>query len=124
MPDAQPARPASCRAPRDAMLAFIDLLEREQQALAQPHADALEAIAGEKQVLAREFHALGQSKSAAAAFKADPDMRRMVQRAQLLNEANAKLLTLQRNFCDSRLQLLRGVEQSGALYSANGYLGH
>jgi flagellar biosynthesis/type III secretory pathway chaperone len=111
--------------PREAIRAFIALLERECEALTQPqaaaHADGLEAIAGEKQSLTRELQALC-ARAGQAELKADREFRSMVERARQLNDGNAKLLTMQRGFCESRLHLLRGGD-ANATYRANGTLG-
>jgi flagellar biosynthesis/type III secretory pathway chaperone len=111
--------------PREAIRAFIALLEHECAALTQPqaaaHADGLEAIADAKQSLTRVLQALC-AHAGQAELKADREFRSMVERARQLNDGNARLLAMQRGFCDSRLHLLRGSD-SNATYLANGYLG-
>lgn len=102
-----------------ALLAFIALLEREQQLLIQPHAEALETLAGEKQPLLNQIQALADARTVSN----DRPLREMLQRAHALNAANARLLTLQRASCDSRLGLLRGIDPATALYGASGHLG-
>jgi flagellar biosynthesis/type III secretory pathway chaperone len=116
----QTAAAPEYNAPHAAIAAFIALLEREQQVLAQPQADALEAIAGQKQALLNQMQAAGVS---ARAGLEDPALRALAARAQRLNGANARLLALHRAACESRLQLLRGGQSANALYRASGYLG-
>ena len=102
------------------MRAFIALLEREQQILARPQADALEAIAGQKQVLLDQLALAGRG---APTGQRDPVLRALAARARQLNATNARLLALHRNVCDSRLQVLRGTPSAPSLYRANGLLG-
>ncbi len=99
-----------------AIIAFIALLEHEQQLLVQPQADALEAVAGQKQAL------LQQMAMPTGAARQAPTLLALVARAQQLNSANARLLALHRASCESRLHLLRGGQSANALYRANGYL--
>lgn len=101
------------------LLAFIALLEREQHLLTQPQAEALEALATEKQPLLNQIQALADART----MSNDQPLRELLQRAHALNASNARLLTLQRSSCDVRLNLLRGVDPATALYRANGYLG-
>lgn len=127
MADARlPAEPAARANVRDAIMQFIVLLEREQQTLAQPQADALDAITQQKQMLAEKLRTLDHGASTAAnrILVHDVELTQLAERAQALNTANARLLTLHRNSCENRLRLLRGGEQGNALYSASGYLGH
>lgn len=105
---------------RAALTAIIELLEREQQLLARPQADALEAIAVQKRTLLNQLEVPARG---AQALRDDPALRALVMHAQQLNAANARLLALHRNSCESRLQLLRGGESASTLYRANGYLG-
>jgi flagellar biosynthesis/type III secretory pathway chaperone len=120
-----PNTPHACTTPREAIRAFIALLERECEVLMQPqaaaNADGLEAIAGEKQSLTRALQALC-AQAGHAALHGDREFRGMVARARQLNDSNAKLLTMQRGFCESRLHLLRGSD-AHATYRANGTLG-
>jgi len=121
MPNPQPAAiPAAEIAPRVAITALISLLEREQQLLAQPQADALETITEQKHALLKQWDVPNRSTCAAAH---DPALRALVAHARQLNAANAKLLALHRASCESRLQLLRGGPSATTLYHANGYLG-
>lgn len=124
MPDPRhPARhPAATadNAPHAAITEFIALLEREQHILARPQADALEAIATQKQVLLDQLDPRGRGILAA---RQDPALRALVARARHLNAANARLLAIHRNACDNRLQVLRGGPSTNTLYRANGLLG-
>lgn len=106
--------------PQAALGAFIALLEREQQLLARPQADALEAIAAEKQVLLEQLDPRGRSVQNA---RQDPALRALAARARHLNATNARMLALHRNACDCRLQVLRGGASTPPLYRANGLLG-
>jgi flagellar biosynthesis/type III secretory pathway chaperone len=81
--------------------------------------EALEAIAGEKQPLLDQIQALADPRTT----QQDLALRELVQRTHHLNLTNARLLALQRNSCDSRLNILRGVNPATSLYRANGYLG-
>lgn len=124
MPKPQPAPPPVSRSadpgPRAAIDAVIALLEQEQQLLAQPQADALEAVTARKQALLQQMET---SVRAAAGTLKDPALHALATRAQQLNATNAKLLALHRTCCESRLQQLRGAQSPQALYSASGYLG-
>ncbi len=126
MPDPQRASPHPATTADNplpaAIVAFIALLEREQHILARPHVDALEAITAEKQVLLEHIDQRGRSAQNALQ---DPALRALAVRARHLNAANARLLALHRNVCDSRLQVLRGgpSAQTHTLYRANGLLG-
>lgn len=121
MPDqGLPSQASGQLTPREAITAFIALLEREQQVLAQPQADALEAIANEKQVLLKALPAPGARSAGGTDYAQDPGMRALVERAQQLNHMNARLLNMQRTFCDSRLRLLQGGNAGNGLYHANG----
>ncbi len=110
---------------RETIIAIIALLEREQQLLAQPQADALETIAGQKQALLNRIQtdAPGRGAQSVQSALKDPALRALAARAQQLNAANARLLALHRTACESRLHLLRGGSSANALYRANGYLG-
>lgn len=117
---ASAARAAPAQAPlRAALLAYFTLLEREQQLLTHPDAEALQAVAIEKQALHNQIQAL----AAPATTQQDPALRELVQRTHALNLTNARLVALQRNSCESRLHILRGVDPATSLYRANGYLG-
>jgi flagellar biosynthesis/type III secretory pathway chaperone len=122
MPKPQQAAHAT---PRAAIVAFIALLEREQRLLAQPQADALEALSVEKQRLLAQIDTLYRGASAAGARAAPPDAttRVLAAQAQQLNAINARLLALHRNACESRLRVLRSNTAGTLLYSASGYLG-
>jgi flagellar biosynthesis/type III secretory pathway chaperone len=119
MPKLRPP-PAAAADPHAALTAFIVLLEREQQLLAQPQADALEGIAGEKQALLKQMEIPGRNARAALQ---DPALHALATHAQHLNAANARMLALHRASCERRLQLLRGGPSANTLYSATGYLG-
>jgi len=106
------------------MRAFIALLEREQQLLAQPQAEALQAIAAEKQALAQKLHACSTRCARTVGAPVDAEMSVLTKRARALNTINAKLLAMQRSCCESRLNLLRGRDAADTLYRANGYLTH
>lgn len=106
--------------PRAVLAAFITLLEREQLLLARPQADALQAVAVEKQALLKQMELPGNP---ARAARQDPMVQALAARAQQLNAANARILALHRASCESRLQVLRGGQSSNTLYSASGYLG-
>lgn len=108
--------------PREAITAFIALLEREQQVLAQPQAEALETIALEKQALLKALQSPDTRSSATgkSGHAQDAGMLALVERAQHLNQMNARLLNMQRTFCDSRLRLLQGGRTGNDLYHANG----
>lgn len=106
-------------AARAALGALVALLEHEQSLLVEPDADALQALAAQKQVLLNRVQATGCGAQATAA---DPALRILATRAQRLNAINAKLLAMHRTSCESRLQVLRGGPSAGALYRANGYL--
>ncbi len=120
-PQQVPPRATTVEAnPRAVLAAFITLLEREQQLLARPQADALQAMAIEKQTLLKQMEIPG---STARAAVQDPMVKALAARAHQLNAANARLLALHRTSCESRLQALRGGQSSNTLYSASGYLG-
>jgi flagellar biosynthesis/type III secretory pathway chaperone len=118
MPKSPPAVAAAT--PHAIIAALIALLEQEQQLLAQPQADALEAIARQKQALLNQMEA--PDRNTQARLK-DPALRTLVARAQRLNGINARLLASHRFVCESRLNLLRGGLSANTLYRANGYLG-
>lgn len=103
--------------------ALVTLLEREQAQLTAPEPDALQALAQEKLALCQALapRAAG-ARAHAASHRDDPATRALLARAQHLNTANASLLAMQRMFCESRLQLLRGGERSATTYRANGFL--
>jgi flagellar biosynthesis/type III secretory pathway chaperone len=117
----QPAPPqAAVAAPHAAIIALIALLEREQQLLVQPQAEALEIIAAQKQALLKQ---IALPPGDAHTVRQDPVLRALAARGQLLNAANARMLALHRGCCESRLHLLRGAQSANALYRANGYFG-
>jgi flagellar biosynthesis/type III secretory pathway chaperone len=124
MPKPQPAPPPATGVanlgPRAALTAVIALLEHEQQLLAQPQADALAAVAAQKQVLLQQMEASVHSSRGALN---DPAVRALTVRAQRLNATNARLLALHRTCCESRLHRLRGTQATHTLYGASGYLG-
>jgi flagellar biosynthesis/type III secretory pathway chaperone len=119
-PASPPVTAAADLAPRTAITAVIALLEHEQQLLAQPQADALAAVAAQKQALLQQMEA---SVFATRGALNDPAVRALVRHAQRLNATNARLLALHRTCCENRLHQLRGTQSSHALYSASGYLG-
>lgn len=109
---------------RDTVLALLALLEREQQALHAPDADALAVIAREKELLCQALQP-PRAHARAAASRApsdDAETRALLQRAYQLNTSNATLLAMHRASCESRLRLLRGGSGAATVYHANGYL--
>lgn len=111
---------------RDGLTALVALLEREQQELANPRVESLEAIAREKHVLVNALYdAWGKrSVDATPVPQGEAEIPGLARRAQRLNKSNASLLAMHRSCCESRLGVLRGVDPGHnlALYSANGYL--
>jgi flagellar biosynthesis/type III secretory pathway chaperone len=121
MPDHRlPSQAGGRMTPREAITAFIALLEREQLVLAQPQAEALEAIAVEKQALLTALQSPAARAVSGSSPAQDASMRALVERAQHLNQMNSRLLNMQRTFCDSRLRLLQGGNAGDGLYHANG----
>lgn len=108
-----------------ALRGLIALLQREQELLVQPAVDALNAIAAEKQALLKKLHSLGLTASAVSARaqprELEPEILELTRRAQWLNTANSRLLSMHRTFCENRLRLLRG-DSGKTLYGASGYL--
>lgn len=94
--------------------AFVDLLEREERALAQGDAEAVAALAADK---ARH---LGRLAALDPAPAADPALRALRERARLANERNGRLIALRLSRVSERLEALAGGEAPGSAYGADG----
>jgi flagellar biosynthesis/type III secretory pathway chaperone len=105
---------------REALARFVDLLEREQVALARPASADLQAYADEKLALADHIEAL-RRKQPRGARSTDPVVADLARRARRLNETNGRLIALHLQAVTARLQALEMRERPvDALYQANG----
>lgn len=123
---------------RDALQAFITLLEREQQILLAPDTDPLLELAAEKTRAAEALTARvqqrpqyisaepGQIESwlrqhAPAALDVWLDIRRLGAQAHALNQRNGELIKVRTRYNQQALQALLGATQQAAgLYGPQG----
>ncbi len=128
----------SIEAERDALRAFIALLEREQQILLAPATDPLLELAGEKTHAAETLSAsAGQrrqqfpaepsaiepwlKKNAPGAIGAWHDLLRLAAHASQLNRLNGELIQVRLRYNRQALHALIGASQQAAgLYGPNG----
>ncbi len=107
-----------------AMQAFIEVLEREQRALAHPASADVQAFADERLRLADQIEALRRKTPRNAAVDpaaVDPELAALARRARRLNETNGRLIALHLQSVTARLQALETRERPvDALYQANG----
>jgi len=104
--------------PATALLQAIALLEQESDTLVQGNSDSLAAISARKaQKLTHLSEALG-ALNAQQKYR----YRSLIERAQALNDRNARLLAARLMSNSARLEALTGRPHTprSALYSANG----
>lgn len=117
-PDASP-----CVREREALSRFIELLEREHQALIEPDAETLQDLIREKLTLIQDLGRLRDTRiadSSPAGLQALADIRNLTVAAQRLNDINTRLLASQRAHCEARLQALRNNSALATVYGADG----
>jgi flagellar biosynthesis/type III secretory pathway chaperone len=102
---------------------FLSLLEREQMELASPRPEALERLAGEKQVLMNELETLVRQRPHLQASSLPEPLRRTlgniteaVGQARRLNDVNGRLLALHGKACAARVQVLTAGAHRNQVY--------
>lgn len=126
------------KAERDALRAFIVLLEREQKILLAPDTDPLLELTGEKTRMAETLSTCARQrqqhfpaeppaikpwleKNAPSAIDAWHDLLRLAAHASQLNQSNGELIQIRWRYNQQALHALIGASQQAAgLYGPNG----
>lgn len=97
---------------QEALQAFVDVLRREQDALATGDIDALAPLIAEKTALVEQVNRIPVSEAA--------KFRDLVSEASALNEANGKLIGLRMQHNQQALNVLMAAANSAATYGPDG----
>ena len=97
---------------KEALQAFVDILRREQDALATGNIDALAPLIAEKTALAEQLNRISTSEAAL--------YRDLVSEASALNEANGKLIALRLQHNQQALNVLMAAANTAATYGPDG----
>lgn len=97
---------------KETLQAFVDVLRREQDALASGDIETLAPLIAEKTALAEQLN--GISASTAALY------RDLVSEASALNEANGKLIALRLQNNQQALNVLLAAANTAATYGPDG----
>ncbi len=97
---------------REALQAFVDVLRREQDALATGDIETLAPLIAEKTALAEQVNRIPLSEAAR--------FRDLVSEASALNEANGKLIALRLQHNQQALNVLMAAADTAATYGPDG----
>jgi flagella synthesis protein FlgN len=97
---------------KETLQIFIDILRREQTALAAGDIDALAPLIAEKTALAEQLNQISVSEAA--------QFRDLANEASALNEANGKLIALRLQHNQQALNVLLAAANSAATYGPDG----
>ncbi len=97
---------------KEILQAFVDVLHREQDALASGDIDALASLIAEKTALAEQLNRISASEATL--------YRELVSAAGALNEANGKLIALRLQHNQQALNVLLAAANTAATYGPDG----
>lgn len=97
---------------KEALQAFVEILRREQEALAAGDIDVLPPLIAEKTALAERLNRISAAEAA--------QYRDLVSAASTLNEANGKLIALRLQHNQQALNVLLAAANTVATYGPDG----
>lgn len=97
---------------KESLQVFVDILRREQDALARGDIDALPPLIAEKTALAERLNRISAIEAA--------QYRDLVSEASALNEANGKLIALRLQHNQQALNVLLAAANTVATYGPDG----
>ncbi len=97
---------------KETLQRFVDILRREQDALAGGNIDALPPLIAEKTALAERLNRISAAEAA--------QYRDLVSEASALNEANGKLIALRLQHNQQALNVLLAAANTVATYGPDG----
>ena len=130
---------AGLHAERDAMRAFIELLESEQRCLLASETEQLLTLAESKNQIAGRLHELGSARKqfqsqniasepleswlkshAGTALPVWEEIRTLADRAQQINNSNGEMIKTKLRYNQQALNVLHSAAQNASLYGPDG----